>query len=339
MPMASKLKIAAKLGFLLGGPVAMLTVIFGSGVHCGIQNQHGVLTFERDVLEMDVVVPDKDEDGEKDGEKKDGEKKDGEPKDDDEGKRADPKPTEDGGEKAAGDDGGTPSNKVDKEAQPPPPTPVEDPPPPTVVNTGTEFPVAVPQPLDDEGLASRVGTLRTVRVKVLVDRDLIAERSDWIVYASRLVNAASGSYKNLFGIELRLTGVVEWEAATTAMDRSSMVADLGSRPREGADLLIGLTARGTDADASAAVASGGANLGAGVVFADSRAKAPHLRGLLRELGHVFGAAPIVDAQSDAYQRGSFMTKAPVPAGATPWVDATSRRTILERKDHPFSEAG
>jgi hypothetical protein len=308
--------------------VAILMTIFGTGVYCGVSAQHGVTSFEKNVLGMDVeVAPEDGEDAKKDA-------------GDDENKADD-----DAGEKKPDE---TPVTK--KKPQPAPdetpdktPTPTPTPdvaPTPTVspMPSKSDFLVALPEPIDDTELSTRLARLRSLQVKVFVDPDLVAERPDWLNYATQLVSAASGSYKNLFGIELELVGVVKWEAATAALGRGQMLEDLRGRPAEGADLVIGLTAQSVGADRVAAkVADGEQNGAFAVVYADARGGAPHLRPLLRELGHVFGAADVTDVQSDAYQRGSWMSQAPVPEGSTPWVDPDSRRRILERKDLPLQE--
>jgi hypothetical protein len=333
--MASRVKILAKLGLLIGGPVAILMTIFGTGVYCGVNAQHGVTSFEKNVLGMDVkVAPEDGEDAKKDdedGEKKDGEKKDAEKADGD----------ADGGEKKADKPPASDEKPQPAPDKTPAPTPSPDvAPTPTVtpVPSKSDFLVALPEPIDDTELSTRLARLRTLQVKVFVDPDLVAERSDWVHYATQLVSAASGSYKNLFGLELELVGVVKWEAATAALGRGQMLEDLRGRPAEGADLMIGLTAQGVEADRAAPkVAEGDQNGAIAVVYADARGGAPHLRPLLRELGHVFGAPDVTDVQSDAYQRGSWMSQAPVPEGSTPWVDPDSRRRILERKDLPLQE--
>jgi hypothetical protein len=304
--------------------------IFGTGIYCGVQAQHGVLSFERDVLGMDVTVP---------------------PEAGEDGKEGETPANENGEDAAKPADGGGPAKpEPGPSPQPTPmptpapdvaPTPIPAPTPsPEAAPTSapTRFPVAIPEPVDDEQLARRLASLRKLEVKVFVDPDLVAERADWIVYATQLVSAASGSYKNMFGIELKLIGVVEWDAATAALGRNPMLEDLRSRPAEGADLVIGLTAQSVDGDrGTPRPAADAHNEAFALVYADSRGAASHLRPLLRELGHLFGAPDVTDAQSDAYQRGSWMSQAPVPEGSTPWVDPESRRRILERKDLPLAE--
>lgn len=333
--MASRVKILAKLGLLIGGPVAVLTTIFGTGVYCGVQSQHGVLSFEHDVLGMDVKVPpEAGEKGAKEGDEK------GENEGDEKGENVGDEKADDGKGAEAPDPAPDPVPGPRPTVVPDPgPGPAPAPTPDTApAPTPTRFPVALPEPIDDAQLARRLGSLRSLEVKVLVDPDIAAQRADWIAYATQLVSAASGSYKNMFGIELKLVGVVKWEAATAALGRSQMLEDLQSRPAEGADLVIGLTAHSVGDDRNGAkVAEGDHNGAFAVVYADGREAAPHLRPLLRELGHLFGAPVVTDVQGDAYQRGSWMSQAPVPEGSTPWVDPESRRRILERKDLPLEE--
>ena len=47
MPMASRVKIVAKLTLLVGGPLAIVFSIFASGMYFGVKSPRGVLSFER----------------------------------------------------------------------------------------------------------------------------------------------------------------------------------------------------------------------------------------------------------------------------------------------------
>jgi hypothetical protein len=275
-----------------------------------------VLGFEHDVLGLDVVVP----------------PEPGEP-----AALANKPPTS--------TPAPTPTPEGQAGSRPPAPSPSPSPSPaptpapmPAPAPADTSLPVAVPEPLDDEDSSRALASLRTVDVKVLVDPELVARDPEWIASTTRLLAASSRSFQNLFGIELRVVGVVRWELATAALSRDQMLEDLRQRPTEGADLVVALTARGVGEDHTApTVAEDEHNASRVIVFADARARAPHLRPLLRELGHAFGAPDVTDTQSDAYQRGSWMSAAPVPEGSAPWIDAHSRRVILERKHHPFEE--
>jgi hypothetical protein len=297
---------------LLGLPVSVLGGVFGGGMHCGLQNAQRVLAFERDVLGLDVQVP--------------------------------PEPG------AALETPGAPASPATPArptSTPPadPPASVAPPPPPPVVTApapvpaGPEppgLPVARPEPVEDEELAARLATLRTVTVKVLVDPGLVDGNGRWLADVQRLVLAASSTYRTLVGIELSLVGVGRWPINTSALGPEQLREDLRARPREGADVLIGLTDR-EDPNGGAAPSDGERHGAYAVVFAQRRDEHAHLRPLLRELGHLLGAEDIDDPQAEAYQRGSFMSSAPVPAGSAPWLDAENRRRILERKEQAFEE--
>ncbi|HET6584873.1 MAG TPA: M12 family metallo-peptidase, partial [Nannocystaceae bacterium] len=286
---SARLKAVGKLLLVLGVPIACVLALFGSGVWCGVQNRYEITSFEHDVLGLDVEVPPA---------------------------PATPAPTP------------PPAASPDADAKPATPTPepvtepvpvVERPaptptPPPTTTTTTVEEPAAKVDPLGDD-LAARLKLPVKVRVKVLVDDDLAREHEDWIDYVQRTTSRASRVYQDQFGIELELTAVGRWPVAAKGMRVDALLDDLRDRDREGADILLGMTARALDDG----VISGQAetpsdtspwNGAHGIVYAVPGMSEPHLRTLLHEIGHLFGALDITDPSDPSWRAGSWMSYAP-----------------------------
>ena len=321
----------AKLVILFGTPVAFVVGLFSCGVYCGVQHREGITTFERDWLGLDVEVPKAEGDAkpDPDGKAADGKaderpQKDAEPKPDPEPPKA-PTPTPKTAEPDPTDAAPAP---VERE---PEPTPELEPPP-----------VAPPQtradPLEGE-LATKLSMPVRVSVKVLVDDEVIASRPDWIDYVQRVVASASQVYEKQFGITLELTSVGRWSVTTAGLDSEQLLGDVRARPREGNDVLLGFTNRPFD-DRTAGKADTPAQDSAfngayGVIYAMPGHHQAHLRTLLHELGHVFGALDITDPSDAAFVAKSFMSYASARESDAPWIDAENRKRILERKDLPF----
>jgi hypothetical protein len=312
-----RLKAISKLGLLFGIPLSLVLGLFGSGVYCGAQNRHAILSFERDWLKLDVEVPDPPEPSP-------AEQPDGEPSGE---KQPDAEPVEVPPAKPA-----TTEPRSDS-----PPEPVRTPDDPAVVR---EPPASVPEtrtdPLQGE-LADRFTVPITVQVKVLVAPELIDRQPAWIDYVQRTVSQANRVYQKQFGIELELVGVGRWPIATEGMSVAALRSDLESRSREGADILLGFTDEPLPGDPHAVEVSA-FNLAHGVVGATSGAREhdAHLRSTLREVSRMFGARDIADADDPDWQAGSWMSDAPVSDAQAPWIDGANRRRILERKDKPFT---
>jgi hypothetical protein len=214
-----------KLVLLFGTPLALILGLFSCGVYCGVQNRTGITRFERDFLGLDVQVP-------------------GEPAPAVDAKAPD----------AKAPDAKAPDAKAPDDAKvaPPPqpvPTPVE-PPAPVVVPPPTTGGVPAPLPppttrVDplEEPLATRLRASVVVRVKVLVDPSFVDEHPDWIDAVQRTVSRASRIYEEQLGISLELSGVGRWAVAPEGMGTAALLADLRVHPREGADVLLGLTSR------------------------------------------------------------------------------------------------
>ncbi len=315
---SSRIKSLSKLALLLGVPVALLLGLFGAGVHCGFQHRAEILGFERDWLGMDVEVP------------------------------AEPaKPV------AVTPPATTPEppRPIPSTTTPPtaiPPTTVPSttiPPtiPPTdVVSPGTQpeptgpaalgvvtdpspLAIAGPLPLSADLQPSLAEPLR-VRVKVLVDTELVERRPDWIAYAQRHVAWASQVLEQQVGVHLELRGVVVWPGPA-GRDSASLLADLQNRERDGADLLIGLSSRSFAGGPAPAIRED-ANLGFVVAEANPGSRAPHLRGMLHAIGEAFGATPVIGP-------GTFMGDVLINDRSPIDLDAESRRRILGRKGLPF----
>ncbi len=338
----SRLGLYTKLGLLIGGPLAVIFSLFSCGVYMGARNSERVVSFERQVLGMEG--PESDEAGDTDGEKKDGEKKD----EDGEKKDGDGEKKDGDGEKKDGDPAPTPT-PTPEPATPTPtpapttptptsPTPTPSPttptPTPAPVATST-LPVAEAAPLEDAALRKALATPRVVKVKVYVDADLAAVRSDWPVYVQSLVSATSRTYQTLFGIELRLQGVAIWDVSAAGLEHDAMVEDLLGRPRDGSELVVALTARARPEGLELAEAGDGENDGATVVFAAPGRAEPHYRSMLRAVGVALGAQEVTDPGDPAFL-DSFMSDGPAADGAKPTIDAANRKRILERKTLPFT---
>jgi hypothetical protein len=309
----ARLKAIGKLMLLLGLPVTVVMGLFGGGVYCGVRNRGAILGFEHDVLGLDVEVP-------------------AEPKAP--VATATPTAKPPAVEPAAP---ATPSR--------PQPEPKPKPAPPQPATPTTTAPTAEPTTVDPVGsdLAAKVALPTHVRVKVLVDDELIAERQDWIDYVQRTTSAASSVYEQQFGITLDLVGVGRWPVATAGLGADQLLDELRTHPREGADVLVGMTARPLDGsisgEAETPTPASAFNGAYGIVYAVPGAREPHLRTLLHEVAHMFGALDITDPQDPAWQAASWMSYAPVRDGQVPWIDADNRRRVLERKDKPFAPEG
>jgi hypothetical protein len=311
--MASRIKSLTKLTLLLGTPVALLLGLFGGGVYCGHSNRAAILGFERDWLGFDVEVP-------------------GEPT------KTEPTKTE--------------PTKVEPpkvEPTPPPkveptktePTKVEPPkveptPPPKVEPTSVPaalvavtdpvpLTLASPLPLPDD-LHGRLAEPVRVRIKVLVDPELVDRRPDWIAYVQRHVAWASQVLEPQIGVRLELRGVVVWSNPTGG-DATALRTDLQARARDGADLLLGFSSRSYSGAPTLPVADD-FNLGHALVQANPASRAPHLRGMLQALGLALGAPAVIDPVS-------FMSDVLTPDSQAIGLDAASRRRLLERKSLPF----
>lgn len=339
-----------KLGLLFGVPVALVVGLFSCGVYCGSNNRAGITGFERDWLGMDVEVASKDGDDKAGSDKASGDKAGGDKAGGD--KAAPDKPAAD---KPAPDKPAPDKPAPDKDKDPPPvaakpepkvPDPEKVPPEPKVVEpVAAAEPIAevVPEPKTDElqgDLKARADMVSTIRLKVLVDAELIAARADWIDYVQRTVSQASLVYQRQFGITLELASVGRWPVPTAGMDSAQLLDDLRTRSREQSDVLVGLTDRPLDERVSGKAetpspdsAYNGAHA---LVYANSRSARPHLRTLIHEISHTLGALDVTDETSADWRAKSWMSYARVRDDEAPWIDIANRRRILLRKALPFA---
>ncbi len=198
---------------------------------------------------------------------------------------------------------------------------------------------ALATPAPEESLAANRGLPITVQVKALVDADYVAAHSDWLARVQQTVAEVSRIYRDNFGIDLNLVGLVRWPIAVAGQSIQVLHEDLVRRPREGADVLLGLLNRELDAEAYALgnrVTSATHNGAYGLAGLTPGARQVFLGGVLRSLGHLLGAVTVTDASSPAYQLGSWMGSAAGPEPQAYWIDPENRRRILERKTRPFA---
>ena len=312
---SSRLRSLTKLTLLLGVPISLLLGLFGGGVYCGHNNREAILGFERDWLGMDVALPATPEPAKTEPAKTEPVKT--------EPVKTEPVKTE----------------PVRPEpVKPEPVKPVVDATPtpvaPVLVAVTDPVPVTVAPtlPLPDD-LHARLAESVRVRVKVLVDPELVDRRPDWIAYVQRHVAWASQVLEAQVGVRLELRGVVVW-ASPEGSSADAQLADLQGRPRDGADLLLGLSSRGFDG-APPVTTSPEFNAGYALVSANPASRAPHLRGMLYAVGQALGATAVTDPTAEAWLGGSFMANRRGPDSQPLALDADSRRRLLERKSLPF----
>ncbi|HWB78976.1 MAG TPA: M12 family metallo-peptidase [Nannocystaceae bacterium] len=327
----ARLLAIGKLGLLLGVPMGLILTLFGAGVYCGVTHREGITGFEHDVLGLDVEVA-----------------------------KADPVATPATTETpstptpATTPTPSTPSTTTPTTTTPTPST-TSSPLPPTITPQPTptpttptpeqpttpivEGPAAQVDPLTGT-LAEKMQTPVRVRIKVLVDDELTTEHKDWIDYVQRTVSRASQVYEQQFGITLELYAVARWPVATAGLGADQLLDDLRGRSREGADILVGMTARPLDGsisgEAETPTAESPFNGARGIVYSTPRSREPHVRTLLHEVAHMFGALDVTNTNDPAWKAASWMSYAPVRDGQAPWIDADNRRRVLERKDKPFA---
>lgn len=289
-----------RLSLLLGGPLLVIFMIFAAGVYTGAASSASVVGFEARWLGMEPGPAEGDEPS---------------------GDPTEPVKTE-------------PVKTVPVKIEPvktelvktePVKTEPVKPEPVKTVKPESTLPIARPEPLSTE-LAERLADTRIIRIKVMVDPALLVTHEGWLDYVDELLRSSSASFEVLFGISLRLQGVVLWEPAGTTSE--ALLADLAGRDREGADRIVGLAARPMLGDPPPA-----RDDGVVLVFADLEAadRDRFHRPLLRSLAASFGAQPVRDRESPAWRGGSFMSDAPVSADTPPWIDPDNRTRVLQSK--------
>ena len=198
-------------------------------------------------------------------------------------------------------------------------------------------PSAVPEAMAADPMVS-MNVPITIRVKVLVDERFAKANAEWISPVQRTMSAAANVYRDNFGIDLSLVGVVKWGDALAGQTADTVYEALRGSPREGADVLLGFLSDQLDAYGylkSMIPADSPFNGAYGLVGTMPGSDPPHLRGVLRSLGHLLGAQAVIDPKSEAYRLGSWMSDRPVIAGQAPWIDLDNRSRILQRKGRPY----
>jgi hypothetical protein len=182
----------------------------------------------------------------------------------------------------------------------------------------------------------------TVRAKVLVDERYANANVDWISLVQRTMSAAAHVYRDNFGIDISLIGVVKWNDALEGLTIDALHANLYRHPREGADVLLGFVADQLNAYGyikSAPPVDSPLNGAYGLVGVTPGSEPAHLRGVLRSIGHLLGAQAVIDPNSEAYRFGSWMSVGPVIPGRGPWIDLENRKRILQHKGRPYLPEG
>lgn len=291
----ARLKSLVRLFLLIGLPIALVLGLFGAGVYCGQGHRETILAAERWVGFGGEVAED--------------------PKPE---PKPDPKPDP------------TPTTEPKPDPKPEPkPEPKPDPKPeptPEVRPAETEIPVPVtpPEPLATPELQYRLSELLKVRVKLVVDAELLDRRPDWIDYAQRHVAWASPLLERQLGVQLDLRGVVAWPRAWS--NGQDALAALNQVSREDVDLVLALGGRSvaTPKQIDVGPALGFSHAPAAFAFANPGSRAPHLRSLLRAVTQAMGGDPVGDPQVGDDTPIAF--------------SASDRRIILDRKHLPFARA-
>lgn len=316
-------KAVIRLLALLGLPLLVLVAIFAGGVYFGALRSYRIQTLEAEYLGMDPpTLP---------------------PASDSEPPEppavADASPTQPDA-KTPDDqtpESKSPESKTPPDAQPPDAATPDAKPPETATPPQTSaLPVAVAEPIGAE-LRSRYDEPLVVRVKLLVDPALVVAREDWLTYAASLIEGANASFQLLFGVEIRLQGVVVWDRESSRDPVDDLLADLGRHERDGAEVLLGLVA-GTEPPGFVAPSfTGDVHGNQALVFADLRRRDRYYLNLLEALAGLLGAERTSDAA--AKQLGSFMTDAEPPEGAAPVIDPDNRGRVIINKRRPFARTG
>ncbi|MFO7567604.1 MAG: hypothetical protein R6X02_33480 [Enhygromyxa sp.] len=318
------MKVAGKLTALLGLPLLVLFSIFASGVYCGATRADRVVELEQRWLGIappegrllerpDAGAGADGPTGEFDGQAP------SEPTPD-EPKPSEPEP-----------DAPKPEPDAPK-PEPDAPKPSEPPPDASELEKLGGFAIAEAAPVGAE-LRARFEEPRVVRVKLMVDPALVVAREDWLSYVGGLFEATRASFDRLFGIDLRLQGLVVWDDAVGA-DAGTLLEDLSGRERDGADVVLGLLARGQPPEFVRARCTEERSGDQALVCGDLKQPDRYYRNLLRALALLFGAEPAHDAA--AKQLGSFMSDAPARAGAAPIVDPENRGKVIINKRRPIA---
>lgn len=318
-----RLRPIAKLVLLFGTPLAIVFGLFGAGVYWGVENQSSIAAFERWLgFEGPKVIT--------------------------------PAPAH-----------GPPRTVARDDSAPAPATgPIPDPSEVAAPAAGTKVddaPIVLDRPVEpasesfrptpvetvtdplEGALDARLAMPVVVTVKVLVDPMWAELQPHWIDDVQRTVREASQVFQKQFGIALELQSVGRWATTSEGMPTSALLEELNLAPREGADLLLGLTGVPSPEVESDAwhrpplARDAPVNRAYGLVYALPRGgPRPHLRPLLREVSSMLGAQAVSDPADPSFQAGSWMSDAVVNPTQAPWIDVENRARVLERKVKPFA---
>lgn len=286
----------ARLVMLIGGPIFVLFSIFAIGVYAGVANREAVIGFEARWLGWEPLpapatsetTPAKPE----------------------------PEPAEPEPAKPKREEPAKPEPAKPEPAKPEPAKPEPAKPEPAKPEPAKPQPIVVLEPLSGE-LAVLLASPRVLGVKVMVDPALLLDQPEtWLTYVDALVRTTSEVFERAFGIELELRGVVVW--TRTANTGEGLIEDLAARPREGADLIIGLAMQ-----PPLGVRPAARDDGVVVAYAEAGRGDRFRLPLLRALAAGFGAASTPDASS-------WMSES-LPEGAPLRIDATNRALVLRNK--------
>lgn len=322
----NKLHAIGKLTALLGLPVLIIGSLFGGGLWYGATHSYRISSLEARYLGLSApegatwtppgglsVVEDEDAASGETG--------------------AEAAAGETGGEAAAGETGAEASEGPSgPEPKPETPADANPDPPPASAELVAGLPVAEADPVGPE-LRAQVDASLVVRVKLLVDPAVAIAREDWLAYVAGGFAASDASFETLFGVELRLQGVVLWDAAPGA-DPQALLADLRQRDHEGADVVLGVLARPAPPSFRPQAWTGEVHGDHGLVFADLERDDRYYQNLLRTLATLLGAESSDD--ESAAQLGSFMSASGTPDGQPPALDPVNRGQVLIHKRRPFA---
>jgi hypothetical protein len=321
-----------KIALLVGAPLMIVLGLFSWGVHLGFTYERPVKTFERDLLGMDVEVPEAGAvaaavaltepaaDGETGGV---------ESTDTDAADTAAPAdPASESG--TTGADAPPPQPAVEKPA----PSPSAVQPRPTTATPALAFVGAAIPPEQ----RARFDRTRIVRVKAFADARTIAADPDWIISVVRAFDSARAGWRTMFGIELRLVSVSEWEVPAD-LDSGATLADLRTRERESADLMMGFVGNASAADHEARETdpASAPSLPRALLVPTSGTEGIDALRTMHALGHAFGAADAGAADPASTGPWSFMESRPPVPEVDVSVDADALAAILSHKDAAFAE--
>ncbi|TPV93453.1 MAG: hypothetical protein B7733_20465 [Myxococcales bacterium FL481] len=374
----SRIRIVTQLTLLVGGPLVVLGGLFGLGVYLGIEHRHPVLAFERDVLRLDVNLPASAEPDIKAASDRTDAANSPEPAavpappdrapppEKSPPSVGSPQSAKNPGQAGAAERASAPESTRSPAAdQLPAPSADARPSGSRPIGAAVDaapLPSRSPEtqsalaPLDatrggaarptdpsaqPPDAATNLGAPVVVTVKVLVGNELANGDLDWLAYAQRLVSRASAVYQANFGIELALYGVSRWDVATRGVPARRLLDDVRARPREGAQLVIGLASDRYDvqlAEQRPSLPADAATNGThAVVFATADRDMPHLLTFLHEVGHLFGAQDVtVDDSVSADVSFMHVRLAPDPSRLR--IDPENRGRVLARKGLPFGAA-